>query len=594
MHRLADEAFASGLSPPTDTVPRVQSVPPARANHTKPPVKSSSQVVSREVSQSRKSSDVPRSEVSRAQSIISSNPDLQAISSQNTAKYVSTGTSTTDLTYDAGPRNPQRVSQIYPANNDIPRPTSLPQQADLTGETGRPGDGRSNVQARVSSYQPQVSQARQVPQPSGRQSLDVSRPPPELIEPTPRIGINPNRSRPPSMSLEGSTMEFLREREGASRPQSRLAQPSPRDSPKVPSPLIPSPNLIPTEVEQCAESNDLEFLRGMEDAEGKSNHKRSSLHSISGSKHLLATRFGDAFKKFENHGHIGHHHSSSSGRNSMHLRDNERPDLTPIEGSVATDGRSDDGHFYDEAEHMSPERRRSIERRRLEEEERRVEAAQAEYRKRVAEGGTGSDATPLPRSIGGVPRALSIQNRVQSLLNEGQRSAEVPKTATGYGKYSDAASVTNKSDKPLPEVPRKPISVNNTQGSSFEVAPPMPPRPGKPAAPKKPARLNSLPPGNRPPSPAKPSSQNRAPAERLVAVDLPGQPSLEMTADDKDNYIRDFSQRFPSLGAMEGSSRGCGTHYFSSGIHYKPIFGFLDIEGGSKLLEIRYCRGFIE
>lgn len=560
-HRLADEAFAASRSPPAiETAPRVHSVPPQRSNISKPSVHASSQGASREPSQSRKPADPPKQDVSRAQTIISSNPDLQAISSQNTAKYVSTGTSTSDLDALEPPaRNTQRIPQPMPGS---PRSASLPRQSDRTGDQSQLGDGRSSVQARISSYQPPSTHSRQ-PSTSARQSLDTSRPALDVIDVVPRTNLSVNRSRPSSTNFETSTtMEFLREREGmsVSRPQSRLQQPSPRLTPRN-----PSPNLIPTDDDLRTEGRSLDFLKEMEGSDGKHSHKRSSLTSLSGSKNILATKFGDAFKKFEGHVHLPHHHSGNHGpapQSPTPYELEHRHGLTPIAGSEATDGRSDDGHLNDESDYMSPEKRRSLERRRLDEEERRVEAAQAEYRRRVAaDGGSGaSDPTPLPRSIGGVPRALSIQNRVQSLLNEdSQRSANVPKTAQGYGKYSDAASVASKTDKPLPEVPRKSVSVHNTQtrmtpsasgttGDSPAPSPALPPRTGKPPAPKKPARLNSIPAERRPPSPGK------KPTEQLIAVDLPGQPTLDMTSADKDNYIQDFSQRFPSLSAMEGGA----------------------------------------
>jgi AP2-associated kinase len=34
-------------------------------------------------------------------------------------------------------------------------------------------------------------------------------------------------------------------------------------------------------------------------------------------------------------------------------------------------------------------------------------------------------------------------------------------------------------------------------------------------------------------------------------MDLPGQPALDMTPQEKDDYIRDFSKRFPSLSSIE-------------------------------------------
>jgi AP2-associated kinase len=39
--------------------------------------------------------------------------------------------------------------------------------------------------------------------------------------------------------------------------------------------------------------------------------------------------------------------------------------------------------------------------------------------------------------------------------------------------------------------------------------------------------------------------------EALIAADLPGQPALDMTAEEKDDYVSDFSKRFPSLTSIE-------------------------------------------
>jgi AP2-associated kinase len=37
----------------------------------------------------------------------------------------------------------------------------------------------------------------------------------------------------------------------------------------------------------------------------------------------------------------------------------------------------------------------------------------------------------------------------------------------------------------------------------------------------------------------------------MVAVDLPGQPALDMSAAEREDYIRDFQKRFPSLTSFE-------------------------------------------
>jgi len=82
---------------------------------------------------------------------------------------------------------------------------------------------------------------------------------------------------------------------------------------------------------------------------------------------------------------------------------------------------------------------------------------------------------------------------------------------------------------------------------------------GRPAAPPKPIHLgkNSTS-GGRAGSPPKPStlSGNAGPASiRLVdgsaGPDLSGQLALRMTAAEKDDYIRDFQKRFPSLTSIE-------------------------------------------
>ena len=181
--------------------------------------------------------------------------------------------------------------------------------------------------------------------------------------------------------------------------------------------------------------SNVEYLKAMEEedsskrqykrASGGSKHvKRSSMPSVSlsGTKSMLAGRFGEAFRKFE----------TSNGperREPNHSPVRGSSDLTPIAGSEATDGRSDDGNFV-EAEEVPPEVRRELERRRLSQEERRVADAGAAYKKRMAEGG---DAKPPPAG-----KALTIQSKVRSLLDESGRASPSPtKTAEGYGKFTD-------------------------------------------------------------------------------------------------------------------------------------------------------------
>lgn len=308
------------------------------------------------------------------------------------------------------------------------------------------------------------------------------------------------------------------------------------------------------------ESN-VDFLRSLEDEKKRdrsSKHmKRGSVSSLSGTKNILSGKFGDAFKRFEV-SHPPHATQPPLDPTPSPPLDNAHPTLTPIAGSEATDGRSDDGRFVDAADDdETPEMRRELERQRLEEEERRVEAAAAAYRQRVSN----KDAPALPpKPVGGVSRAVSIQNRVQSLLSEEQKSsANVARTAHGYGVYSDAASAASRPEKRAPEVPRKPIVTGSktrpvqhipsgtasVSSRSVAPSPPVGPKPGtgaKPPAPKKPVHLNNIPTGARPGSPPGQASYQEA---------VPSGVSLDMTPGQKEEYIRDFSKRFPSLGAIE-------------------------------------------
>jgi AP2-associated kinase len=399
--------------------------------------------------------------------------------------------------------------------------------------------------------------------------------------------------------------------------------------------LPPSPD-----EDQTIESN-VEFLRSMEgsapDKKDKaSKHlKRGSLSSLgAGTKSILAGKFGDAFKRFE-----GNSSGPPPARTPSPLKDLERHELTPIAGSEAIDGRSDDGQAED-WESMTPEMRREQEARMLAQEEARVAAAQAEYRQRVEQ--RGGPPVP-PKSIGGVSRVASIQNKVQSLIDESNRSSTgVSRTAQGYGHYSDAAHTTIAGTKPggtdgKPAVPRKPLGAGAQQFTGGQQQqqqrPPTSGNPsssiepsatgrtavststvgGRPMAPPKPMHLN-----NKTPQPITSNSSNisaagggpvRAPSptkqvplinnsrgglisspklrrggggpgsssvlssggatEALLAVDLPGgggSALLDMTAAEKDDYIRDFQKRFPSLGAIEMVERDLAAEEAAGGV----------------------------
>ncbi|KAK5742801.1 Ark- serine/threonine protein kinase [Elasticomyces elasticus] len=269
------------------------------------------------------------------------------------------------------------------------------------------------------------------------------------------------RPRPASVYVN-SNLDFLRDQEAAASRSKRPSMEARRHSRKT------SQHGAQTPVEEPQQpiEDDMDFLRK---EEGETSHhkfhrkssghhkKRSSLPSISaGAKNIFAGRFGDAFKRFE--------HSPTRGDKDAgdHAdepttpvgREEEVAVLSPIQGSDATPSKhsnSDMESAIDETEDLPPDMRRELERRRLSQEERRVAAAAAEYRARVAVQGTGS----APAS-----RASTIQKRVQSLLDEGRQSPVQKKTAEGYGKYANASPTEAPPVYPPPSKATMPIARN--------------------------------------------------------------------------------------------------------------------------------------
>ena len=110
--------------------------------------------------------------------------------------------------------------------------------------------------------------------------------------------------------------------------------------------------------------SNVDFLKAIEEEEaskrkekrlssGSRHIKRASMPSVSlsGTKSLLAGRFGDAFKRFEANT------SGSEQRASSRSPVRGPNDLTPIAGSEATDGRSDDGNDLEDSQEIPPEMR---------------------------------------------------------------------------------------------------------------------------------------------------------------------------------------------------------------------------------------------
>lgn len=391
----------------------------------------------------------------------------------------------------------------------------------------------------------------------------------ETLEPISKSRSMSGRPRPASTHLE-SNLDFLREQEKNMKPLGPPGLPSPRLPPSASSDLL-------LDEETNIESN-VDFLRSMEESQPRRSleGKRTSLTSL-GKKSIFAGKFGDAFKRFE----ATHTGGSGPARTPSPFKPLDRNDLTPITGSEATDGRSDDGQALGEADEMTAEMRREAEQRQLEEEERRVAAAQAEYRARLSQRGEGGKPAPPP--VGGSSRAVAIQNKVQSLLDENARSStNVKRTAEGYGQYTEPPAGSAQTVDSRPEVPRKPLVTGKSSASaprpmssssslnsataaipgaeSFRPIPPPKDFGSRPTAPPKPKALttgNSSTMGFQSSSPPKAAAINTTGMrqtgrlEALVAADLPGQPVLDMTAQEKDDYLRDFSKRFPSLTSIE-------------------------------------------
>ncbi|KAJ5636473.1 uncharacterized protein N7484_009786 [Penicillium longicatenatum] len=314
-------------------------------------------------------------------------------------------------------------------------------------------------------------------------------------------------------------------------------------------------------------SSDMDYLRVKEEEEsnrkrekrasnGAKHSKRSSLStlSFSGSKNLFAGRFGDAFRRFE---------SSNPDKPTTPSAEEFPPQQQIIGSSESVDSPTESfSPYHDdplddlERDDISPEMRRELERRRLSQEEKRVASAAAEYRRRVAEDGGG-------RAGADGARSRVIQNRVQTLLSETQKPAAVPKSATGYGKYTDTTALQAKQDS-VQSSNTGTLPSSKTPGpvySRHEAVVSAPPdhRDGAGAPSRLPQSATSSTPRPataRPPAPPKPknlrvgtqassrpgtsASQDRSPAFQQSSAGQGGE-----------DWEANFSRRFPSLSGIE-------------------------------------------
>lgn len=519
---LADEAFAR---PPSPAIPK--------ASKTAPPSSAAVQTVLERKKSAEKKLELPVSHGTLSSSLPPKSPMVTtvAVASPSPAPPFSTSSST-------------RPIHRFPASKAPQRPVSEPWEDERSRATSSLAASGSRLahllDLDASQYHHAPDRTQKSPA-SSRPSLEGSRPSMlDLEENTLTRSRSANvRIRPASVNL-GSRLDHHPVR---GRLDAKIA------AHDLEAAAIESDTNI---------ASDIDFLRAKEEEEkawkhhkrlssGSRHGKRSSLPSISlsGTKNLLAGRFGDAFRKFESGGHSSRQRSRSPSPSTEHINS-----LTPIAGSVATD-LSDDRHDLDEIEDVSPEIRRELEKRRLEAEERRVATAAAEYRKRVAErGGEGGRERP---------RASSIQNKVQSLLKENDKPAT--KTAAGYGRFTDSNNASQVKTFEGPSRAQGPNASTMPRGgaepgSKSGAAPPLvaPPQSNyaatqgtqrsvqRPAAPPKPQVLRTGQTGG---------FSGDSANDRVGVVGPDGPVGAGEAASPDEDWEATFSKRYPSLSGLE-------------------------------------------
>lgn len=456
---------------------------------------------------------------------------------------------------------------------------------------------------------------------SSRPSLEGHRPSQlELDDPSIARAHSAQPRQRPSSAYVASNLEFLRDQEAARKPSVEIRRSMDKTRSSQSSPRLIAVDSNDQLADEANIENDLDYLRSNEEADsskrrhsrqGASGHKkRSSIPSIANAKSMFAGRFGDAFKRFE------HNPSEEKGTEDQRPR---TPDayaygeasqsLSPIQGSEPTPSRyTDNVSAIDETEDVPPEVRRELERRRLSEEEKRVTEAAAQYRANMSANGSGNTSN--------LSRASTIQKRVQSLLDEGRRSPVAPRTAEGYGKFTDQSESDNQSMPSRPASANRPVAPTPTRpppadlsvpgladlrvrpqqpqpfGNSLTHTASAPPGPqhqrvvSRPSAPPKPKvlRTGQWPPTQQEAEPEAPTQQAKPTGlAALLAKDLEGVPDYPPQGssaavsdghrshatqeirkgygelDSAQDLEADFSARYPSLTGIEMVEREIGS-----------------------------------
>ena len=517
---LADDAFALPVTSKTESHTHSKSVPSSAVSHSlKPGV----------IRQS-----LPK--VTRTQALQQPMPIHHSISQQ--PKMVSIGTmtspspppsETSTLAHSSRP-----IFRFPPSNeqrsSSQPRATEKPRPSDNDMERGKYLAHRPALADHRSKSQTATLSMSRSSAPS-RPSLDGDRPVAIDYEDSfsRSRSLNPS-NRPVSAHIDSSRKFPFARSPSRGAPNLDSQRDSIQGLEGQPHQITDSSSEDDTEPTKI--TSNVEFLKAMEEEDpnkrkdkrsssGSKHSKRASMPSISlsGTKSLLAGRFGEAFRRFETNT------SGSVQRDpSPSAADRRTNDLTPIAGSEATDERSDDGQALEETIDAPPEVRRELERRRLSQEERRVAEAAAAYKQRVAERGPESG-----RGRRDGTRAALIQNKVQALLVENGKSSPT-KTAEGYGKYTD---------RPQP-IPVANVPLSSTPPTSTASAPPLLDRPFlRPSAPPKPQALRT---GGH--------GESFALQRKPLSTGPSSQPSASAPTN-SENWETDFSKRYPSLSGIE-------------------------------------------
>ncbi|KAJ5208291.1 hypothetical protein N7449_002670 [Penicillium cf. viridicatum] len=474
-------------------------------------------------------------------------PDPQAIPlyqpTPQRPAMVSTGTMTSPI---QTPRLPEpkllsRPIYRFPSSDNEHRSSSEPFTTEEEQRVIRPQKAPS-PRCRSNSARPSMETLRrpsalEVNEPVGRSKSALGKARPMSVQAGARYDL-PRDSESPRSSLDMSRLQY----EGGAPLRS-----------------------VRTDVDRESDrtiSSDVDYLRAMEEEEsnrkrekrssGSHKHnKRASLStlSLSGGKNIFAGRFGDAFRRFE----AGNQEKSSSPsaedvprRGRIGAPDSADESLSPNDEIALEDVDRDD---------ISPEMRRELERRRLSQEEKRVANAAAEYRRRVAETGDGGG-----RAIGDGARSRTIQNKVQSLFGESEKLT-VPKTATGYGRFTETSSSLQAKQSEARPTASSQLSVSNTSGPTYT------PREGSMIVPDRldgPKISAGVPqsvaptsypstqrPAARPAAPPKPKNLRVGPATSRPGTGHGHESSEETPASPGEDWEAKFSQRFPSLSGLE-------------------------------------------